>query len=277
MLPEPVSSSNYKFLTVSYPAETICHCQLSRPPVNALNTELWRELLSLLTSLEKTFPKSTRVLIFSSAARGPIFSAGNDLTELHAPSTSKERFYTFWGLSTLFLARLYKSPLYTIAAIRGATPAGGCVLSLCCDYRVALENTRIGLNEVAIGLTVPKYYALLLLNLCTVRSEAELLLSRGQMIDARKAKRLGLVDDVLAGNSKQLISFALSTAENFSDERGASGRAGTKIEIRRQFADDWEGYANEEAQKGWVRLCEPDVVKSLGSVLSKLKTHRARI
>jgi hypothetical protein len=41
-----------------------------------------------------------------------------------------------------------------VAAIRGACPAGGCCLSLCCDFRIMTEFGHIGLNEVALGIAV---------------------------------------------------------------------------------------------------------------------------
>ena len=58
-----------------------------------------------------------------------------------------------------FLQRLYKTPLITISAIRGACPAGGCILSLLCDSRIMTEAGTIGLNEVALGIPVPYYWA----------------------------------------------------------------------------------------------------------------------
>jgi len=41
-----------------------------------------------------------------------------------------------------------------VAAIRGACPAGGCCLSLCCDFRIMTDFGHIGLNEVALGISV---------------------------------------------------------------------------------------------------------------------------
>ena len=52
------------------------------------------------------------------------------------------RYTDFWVTSNVFLARLYRSPLVTVAAIKGACPAGGCCLSLCCDLRVMTEQVR---------------------------------------------------------------------------------------------------------------------------------------
>ena len=51
-----------------------------------------------------------------------------------------------------------RSPLVTIAAIRGACPAAGCNIALCCDHRIMTAQGYIGLNEVAIGISVPEMW-----------------------------------------------------------------------------------------------------------------------
>ena len=61
------------------------------------------------------------------------------------------RYREFWVVSNQFLARLYRTPLLTLAAIRGACPAGGCCMSLCCDLRFMVDGPgHIGLNEVRV-------------------------------------------------------------------------------------------------------------------------------
>lgn len=92
-----------------------------------------------------------RGVIFCSGLKRDIFSAGNDLGELYAKQTTGERYHEFWVTQNEFLADVYKSHLVTIAAIRGHCPAGGCILSMCCDYRVITERGTIGLNEVSEG------------------------------------------------------------------------------------------------------------------------------
>ena len=49
---------------------------------------------------------------------------------------------------------LFHSPCVQVAAIRGACPAGGCCMSLCCDFRIMTDFGHIGLNEVALGIAV---------------------------------------------------------------------------------------------------------------------------
>ena len=72
--------------------------------------------------------------------------------------------HRFWEVSNVFLARLYRSPLFTVAAIRGACPAAGCGIAMCCDYRIMSEKGHIGLNEVALGIPVPIYWTELFLH-----------------------------------------------------------------------------------------------------------------
>ena len=92
-----------------------------------------------------------------------LHAAGNDIKELYAPKTTKQRYRQFWTVSNALLARLYSSPLVTVAAIRGACPAGGCCLALCCDVRLMSQETgHIGLNEVALGIPVPLFWARLM-------------------------------------------------------------------------------------------------------------------
>ena len=61
--------------------------------------------------------------------------SGHDIKELYAPMTSRERYNRFWDTVNTCLASLYKSPLLTIAAVRGYCPAAGCAIAMCCDYR----------------------------------------------------------------------------------------------------------------------------------------------
>ena len=49
-----------------------------------------------------------------------------------------------------------------MAAIRGACPAGGCCLALTCDYRIQTQQGTIGLNETALGVPVPPFWAMLM-------------------------------------------------------------------------------------------------------------------
>src|SRR5690606_21307984 len=87
-------------------------------------------------------------------------------------------------------------PVPVVAAIAGHAPAGGCVLALCCDYRImAAGPFSIGLNETQVGLVAPEGVQHLMRR--TVGAHrAERLLVHGALLDAERALAAGLVDEV---------------------------------------------------------------------------------
>lgn len=88
-----------------------------------------------------------------------IFSAGLDITEMHDPDVVRLR--SFWtALQNLWMT-LYGTPLATVASIEGHAPAGGCLLAMSCDYRVMSTEKafKMGLNEVALGIVAPFWFA----------------------------------------------------------------------------------------------------------------------
>ena len=85
---------------------------------------------------------------------GRAFSAGLDLPEISALDRSAlERFIRRFSEVML---RVFALPVPVVAAINGHAIAGGCVLAMQADVRLAAGGDyRIGLNEVAIGLGLP--------------------------------------------------------------------------------------------------------------------------
>ena len=73
----------------------------------------------------------------------------------------RENFHQFKNPSLDLIGQFFQttftSNLPIIAALNGASPAGGCVLACCCDYRIMMNHPKfiIGLNEVKMGLAVP--------------------------------------------------------------------------------------------------------------------------
>ncbi len=169
--------------------------RLARPPVNALNPEL---LGALRSAIEAAPSKGARAVVLSG---GPnVFSGGLDvpyLMDLEA-SALKAAWRDFFD-AAISIAR---SPIPVVAAIAGHAPAGGCVLALCCDYRVMARSPdpekpfRIGLNEVQVGLAVPEGIQHLLRRVVgTYR--AERLLVAGAMPTGEQALAIGMVDEVV--------------------------------------------------------------------------------
>jgi 3,2-trans-enoyl-CoA isomerase len=193
---------------------------------------------------------------------------------LYAPSTSRARYLEFWRAQTVFLSRLYRSHLVTIALIRGSCPAGGCITALCCDYRVinTENNPTMGLNEVALGIPVPAYWARVMT--CTIGQRAtERILARGQLIDCQQARELGLVDEVVERERlMERCEAEMMARLKFPD----SGRVTTKLQMREALAKEWEGQWEKEATEGWAMLSHESTIAYLGQVLQRLSGGKNR-
>ena len=128
----------------------ILELKLARPPVNALNPALVRALRDAIVAA----PGSGARAIVLSGNKG-LFSAGLDVVELLTLDHAGMK--AFWSDFVGLVAAIGRSPIPTVAAIGGHSPAGGAVLAIFCDYRVMARGAyRIGLNEVQVGLTVPE-------------------------------------------------------------------------------------------------------------------------
>lgn len=125
--------------------------ELNRPKAHAINRRLVNELREELDKLENSEHVEGAVL----TASGNIFCAGLDLVELYDyDETTMDEFWQDFGL---LMKDMVGFPKPLIAAVNGHAPAGGCVLAMCCDYRFMAEgNGRIGLNEVPVGVVLPK-------------------------------------------------------------------------------------------------------------------------
>lgn len=125
------------------------------------------------------------------------FSAGLDLKEVASLDDAGMRVFLARLESLMRALFLYPGP--TVAAVTGHAIAGGCILALCCDHRAAtLEpRARIGLNEVALGLTFPPT----VFRICRQRiapQHLERVLLGAQLFTTAEAERYSLVDEVVA-------------------------------------------------------------------------------
>ena len=128
---------------------------------------------------------------------GGCFSSGLDLKEVvELDPDQMRRYLTLLEDLTL---ELFQYPGPTVAWVNGHAIAGGCVLALCCDHRVASDDARIriGLNEVALGVRFPPRVMALVKNRVPRRSLERVLLG-AELHEPAVARELGLVDEVSA-------------------------------------------------------------------------------
>jgi enoyl-CoA hydratase/carnithine racemase len=165
---------------------------LNRPDVrNAYNTEMRDDLHAALSTLHED--ESLRVLVLRGA--GPAFCSGGDIREFgSAPSPVVAR-EVRWRRDVWGLLRSLRQP--TIAAIHGHAAGSGLEMALLCDFRIAATNAVLSLPETGLGMIPGVVGTQTAPRVIGVGRALDLVLS-GRRIDAREARRVGLVGSVVS-------------------------------------------------------------------------------
>ena len=160
--------------------------------VNTLNSRYfdWFE-----RELGRLANEPLKALAFISDKPG-YFIVGADIEEL-AGATNQEAILALIRRGHKFTRTFADMPFPVICAIDGVCLGGGLELALACDVRIASEapHTKLGLPEVQLGVFPGLGGTQRLPRLIGVPEALDLILT-GRQIDARKAKKLGLVDEV---------------------------------------------------------------------------------
>ncbi|WP_229400984.1 enoyl-CoA hydratase/isomerase family protein [Micromonospora okii] len=154
---------------------------------NAMTPAMWRQLPTLLDRLEAD--DRVRSLVLTGA--GGTFCAGADLGDLDELLDAGDT-----SIAVAAEERLAAFARPTVAAISGACVGGGCQLAVACDLRLAAADARFGVPPARLGLVYPAPTTRRLAGLVGP-SAAKHLLFTAELIDAERALRIGLVDEVL--------------------------------------------------------------------------------
>ncbi len=175
---------------------------LNRPERrNSLTLELLNELGAAIKVASDR--SQERVMILRGA--GAAFCTGLDLKEAADPKKA----HATAEMVAKTLVTLSQTRLVTIAAVHGAAVAGGAGIMSACDYVVAANGTKIGYPEVRRGL-VAGLVMTFLRRQVRERDIRELLLG-AELIDAERARELGLVNRVVARDE------LMGEAQKFAD------------------------------------------------------------
>jgi enoyl-CoA hydratase len=158
---------------------------------NALNGTTLGEILAALREVEAD--EGLRVAILTGAGE-KAFAAGADINELRAlPGANEARMLAERGHEIgVFIAGMRK---VVIAAVNGFALGGGCELAMSCDIRLAADTARFGQPEINLGV-MPGWGGTQRLTRLAGVGASKLLNLTGEMIDAREALRIGLVERV---------------------------------------------------------------------------------
>jgi enoyl-CoA hydratase/carnithine racemase len=164
---------------------------LNRPHArNALSLGLMEALVEALGRAAKD--PQTRVVVIAGA--GPAFCAGHDLRELRADPRRATYENTFALCSKLMLT-ITRLPKPVIAEVAGIATAAGCQLVATCDLAIAAEDARFATPGVNIGLFCST--PMVALSRAVGRKAAMEMLLTGELIEAARAREIGLVNRVV--------------------------------------------------------------------------------
>jgi enoyl-CoA hydratase len=124
------------------------------------------------------------------------FVSGGDLKELSTVRTHEDA-VAMAGRMRRLLDRVAAFPVPVVAALNGHALGGGAEVAVAADIRVAAEDIRIGFNQAGLGI-MPAWGGAERLAAVIGRGRAVLAITTGEVYDASRAERLGLVDVVVA-------------------------------------------------------------------------------
>nr|WP_225905709.1 enoyl-CoA hydratase/isomerase family protein [Stygiolobus caldivivus] len=182
---------------------------LNRPDKrNAINDQLIKDLRQAVDDL--VLDDQIKVIVIT--GNGKAFCAGADITQ----------FKSLNGLTAWEFARkgrelmdyIENIPKPTIAMINGYALGGGLELAMACDIRIAAEESQLGLPEITLGI-YPGFGGTQRLIRLIGKGKAMEMMMTGDMIPAKEAERIGLVNKVvpLVDLEKETRSLAMKIAD----------------------------------------------------------------
>ena len=202
--------SRYANLTVEK-SERIATLTLNRPDrLNAFNWDMHHELEDVFVDLHNDGDVNAIVL----TGAGRTFSAGGDLRGMQedARSPSLKQVPTAHGRRLIQNLLEVQQPI--IAAVNGDAVGVGATVALFCDVIIASETARIGDPHVRVGLVAGDGGAVIWPALVGVARAKEFLMT-GDLLPAKEAERIGLVNHVLP--PEEVLPAAMDMARRLAD------------------------------------------------------------
>ena len=217
--------------------DRIATLRLAHGKANTLDLEL---LEAAALAIAETAASDARAVILT--GRGSIFSAGVDLVRVvDGGRAYAERFLP--ALSRLLLD-LFSMPKPLVVAVNGHAIAGGCIFTLCGDYRLMAQGSgRIGMPELLVGVPFPGT-VLEVVRFAVPAQHVQSLMYTGRTVPPDEALRLGIIDEVTGDlperanavarqlaalpqeafllAKRQLRDKAISRAKHYANETDAS-------------------------------------------------------
>ncbi len=179
---------------------------------NAISLEMWQAMPVILEDLAAD--GAIRVIVVNGAG-GKAFASGADISQFEKQRSSKAAIAEYGAAVTRACTALSTVEKPTIAMIEGYCIGGGLLVALCCDIRIASEDSRLGIPAARLGLGY-KYDSVRPLVDLVGPTYAKEILFTARQFDADEARQMGLVNRVLprAALAGYVEDYAATIAAN---------------------------------------------------------------
>lgn len=192
---------------------------LDRPPVNALDSAMRRDLIRAIDRL--SWDPDVRAVVLTGA--GSVFCAGADLKEREGFVGNRELYAEYYRDTQACFAAIRDFPKPVVCAINGGAVGGGLALVAGCDILLASDNAFLAMPEIKIGIAAGAAQ----LNHLFPRSAGRRLAFTGGRVDARELYRLGVVETCTA--PAELMPAAMAIARQIAEHSPTVLRAAKTI------------------------------------------------
>lgn len=218
--------------------ESYCLIQLDDGKANVVGFALLEQLNA---ALDKAVEAGKVVII---AGRPGKFSAGFDLPVMQQGGEAATRLIA--GGAEL-ARRLQTFPTPVVLAVTGHALAMGGLILLSADYRIGIAGDyKLGLNEVAIGLSMPRF-GIAIARARLTKAHFQLAVNCARLYDAEGAVEAGFLDEAV--DVDQLMSRAVAVAEEFSKLDMVAHKT-TKYRVRAELFEELEGAIEWDFSEG---------------------------
>lgn len=242
--------------------DRIANLFLDRGKSNTIDTILLEELNETINNLKNDVAIEGVIL----HGKENFFSAGLDLITLFDYNEAEIK--SFWVLFLKTVENLAAFPKPLVSAISGHSPAGGCVLALCSDYRIMAEGDFIiGLNEIPVGLIVPdsifKLYSFWL-----GQANAYRFLLEGRLLKPQEALTVGLVDEVVPPNAIRTAALRkIKSVTQFNQATWSTCKMNFRKELLNKLGENQDETIDHILKQWW----KPSTRNILKTIIDNLK------
>ncbi|WP_261335729.1 enoyl-CoA hydratase [Rhizobium leguminosarum] len=238
-------------------SEGVLRVELNRPEkMNAMTSSMYLKLADIFDDAAKD--ESVRVVLWHGA--GDAFTAGNDVKDfLQNPPGAEE------SPQARLMNALVEFDKPLIAAVHGVAIGGGTTMLLHCDFVYAAEKTRFQMPFISLAV-VPEFGSSCLLPQAIGHVRASDLILLGSSFDARRARELGLVTEVVPYET--LLAVATETARHLAAKPAGALQASKRL-LKQPFVEQIRAAMKAENEAFSEQVRSDDAKEALTAFLEK--------